>query len=639
MNYKDVVNDIKGMLDREESPIIDTYTPKVVSIGPFHHHNPRLQNMERVKLIYFNKFLELGEINLESLVSMWKRPNLTFVDLMLIPLTLPRKSLLDLLLIENQLPFFILESLYNRAFISGSVNIPSFLVLTFDYFAYYNSCNLVSDNIIIRHLTDLLRMFHLQKPIERRPPCNTLNLSLQNYRLELEEKREKRAFQEQGALGLILELEKSVDMNNGKKDASNERNGSDLSGNELFGGSKVGLRHVYASEGGRELVGVYPTPNGDRRIIDFLEKFLHKYFPADLKRKKEMEFLKLEQGNMSVGEYAAKFEELARFCPYSELEVNGRSKCSKFESGLRPKLKIMFGHQEIADFATLVNKCRMYEDDLKSVKLATPETISPRDYGPQRNHLRERGKEMVEDDRKPYAATTRHRDRNFQRSRPFTVPIEGVSTPMCNKCGRRHLGSTCPGSGNGCFHCKEFGHIKRFCPKLDRRPNVIPAEEARDHGRMVTPSGAWTSGVDDPARVCIDMYVYATGSWKPRLSERFSPERERITWEGEIVGYTGGFSLERELSRLGEKWQFWVVDTCNRLHNPGLELEEKREKRAFQEQGALGLILELEKRVNMKAENEDVKDNSCIHAIGYIDNMVTCSYGRYNSGKPITGRM
>ncbi|KAF1891346.1 hypothetical protein Lal_00016977 [Lupinus albus] len=50
-------------------------------------------------------------------------------------------------------------------------------------------------------------------------------------------------------------------------------------------------------------------------------------------------------------------------------------------------------------------------------------------------------------------------------------------------------------------------------------------------------------------------------SWKPRLIERFSPERERITWEGEILDYTGGFSPERELSRLGEKWQFWAVDT------------------------------------------------------------------------------
>ncbi|KAF1866177.1 hypothetical protein Lal_00031481, partial [Lupinus albus] len=71
---------------------------------------------------------------------------------------------------------------------------------------------------------------------------------------------------------------------------------------------------------------------------------------------------------------------------------------------------------------------------------------------------------------------------------------------QCNKCGRLHYGSTCPGKGNGCFHCKEFGHIKRYCPKLDRRPNVMHAGEARDHGRMVTPSGAGTSGVDDPAR-------------------------------------------------------------------------------------------------------------------------------------------
>ncbi|KAF1888765.1 hypothetical protein Lal_00036807 [Lupinus albus] len=71
---------------------------------------------------------------------------------------------------------------------------------------------------------------------------------------------------------------------------------------------------------------------------------------------------------------------------------------------------------------------------------------------------------------------------------------------VCNKCGRLHYGSTCPGKGNECFHCKEFEHNKRYCSKLDRRPNATPAEEARDHGQMVTPSGAGTSGVDDPAR-------------------------------------------------------------------------------------------------------------------------------------------
>ncbi|KAE9600949.1 hypothetical protein Lalb_Chr13g0292461 [Lupinus albus] len=57
---------------------------------------------------------------------------------------LTTKIRLDLLLIEDQLPFLFL-----RAFISGSGNIPSFLFLTFDYFANYNSCNLASDNIII----------------------------------------------------------------------------------------------------------------------------------------------------------------------------------------------------------------------------------------------------------------------------------------------------------------------------------------------------------------------------------------------------------------------------------------------------------------------------------------------------------
>ncbi|KAF1862391.1 hypothetical protein Lal_00026922 [Lupinus albus] len=50
-------------------------------------------------------------------------------------------------------------------------------------------------------------------------------------------------------------------------------------------------------------------------------------------------------------------------------------------------------------------------------------------------------------------------------------------------------------------------------------------------------------------------------SWDPRLSERFSVGRERFTWEDEILGYTGGFSPERESSRLGEKWHFGTVET------------------------------------------------------------------------------
>ena len=39
------------------------------------------------------------------------------------------------------------------------------------------------------------------------------------------------------------------------------------------------------------------------------------YYPRDVKRTKEQEFLRLKQGQMSVVEYAAKFNELSRFAP------------------------------------------------------------------------------------------------------------------------------------------------------------------------------------------------------------------------------------------------------------------------------------------------------------------------------------
>jgi len=47
----------------------------------------------------------------------------------------------------------------------------------------------------------------------------------------------------------------------------------------------------------------------------FKSVFLKKYFPEDLRNKKEAEFLNLKQGSMFVAEYAAKYEELSRFCP------------------------------------------------------------------------------------------------------------------------------------------------------------------------------------------------------------------------------------------------------------------------------------------------------------------------------------
>ena len=53
---------------------------------------------------------------------------------------------------------------------------------------------------------------------------------------------------------------------------------------------------------------------------NFKRVFLEKYFPEDVRNKK-MEFLELKQRNMTVAEYAAKFEELVRYFPIIKGEM------------------------------------------------------------------------------------------------------------------------------------------------------------------------------------------------------------------------------------------------------------------------------------------------------------------------------
>jgi len=72
--------------------------------------------------------------------------------------------------------------------------------------------------------------------------------------------------------------------------------------------------------------------------VRFKNEFLKKYFPEDLRNKKEVEFLNLKQGSMSIVEYAANYEELSRFCPYINAEDAMVSRCVKCENGLRPEI-------------------------------------------------------------------------------------------------------------------------------------------------------------------------------------------------------------------------------------------------------------------------------------------------------------
>jgi len=103
----------------------------------------------------------------------------------------------------------------------------------------------------------------------------------------------------------------------------------------------------------------------------FKSEFLDRYFPEDVRGKKEIEFLEMKPGTMSVTEYAAKFVELAKFNPHYTHETAEFSKCIKFENSLRADIKRPIGYQKIRIFSELVSSCRIYEEDSEAEFLST----------------------------------------------------------------------------------------------------------------------------------------------------------------------------------------------------------------------------------------------------------------------------
>ena len=180
----------------------EAYTPQVISIGPFHHKSSRVKAMEEHKERYFRSFMKRSERNIEYLVGTVREMeerirgcyevtiDLTsdsFVKMILLdacfilellfrrsslsltshddPMVVePRASavMVDLLLFENQLPFFVIVKLQQLAF--PSLSDALFFKNIFSYFDVF------TDNIQYRqpnpsakigHFTDLLRTFML----------------------------------------------------------------------------------------------------------------------------------------------------------------------------------------------------------------------------------------------------------------------------------------------------------------------------------------------------------------------------------------------------------------------------------------------------------------------------------------------
>ncbi|CAL0301763.1 unnamed protein product [Lupinus luteus] len=196
--HKSLIIDIEAMVESVELPLVShcciykvpqkirklneqVYTPSIVSIGPFHNGDKRLESMEDLKLRYVKSFLERTPKGLQDCIEYIKKSDVV----------IQRPF-------NKALPWFVLEDLFNLtepSCLSGEDHdqVSSFIDVAFHYFRvnflqsifpsganntmftlhyfheHYKQYIMKPDEVSmqLQNLTDLLRIFYL--PPDRLP--------------------------------------------------------------------------------------------------------------------------------------------------------------------------------------------------------------------------------------------------------------------------------------------------------------------------------------------------------------------------------------------------------------------------------------------------------------------------------------
>ncbi|XP_052723719.1 uncharacterized protein LOC108344536 [Vigna angularis] len=202
----------------------------------------------------------------------------------------------------------------------------------------------------------------------------------------------------------------------------------------------------------------------------FRDKFYEEYFPDSVRFAKEVEFLQLVQGGMSVSEYTNKFKHLVRFNTMATSEV---WQCRKFENGLRSDLKVLISSLCIRTFPAMVERAKVLEKNMAEAEQQKKQQAS---RGPVLS------RPNVNRNRTPYA-------RPAQSSGSQAMVVAGQANQpgpvRCFQCGGPHFRSSCPQlvGGKYCTRCKRNGHLENECNMsgraMMRPPNARRTQQAR----------------------------------------------------------------------------------------------------------------------------------------------------------------
>ncbi|XP_028063085.1 uncharacterized protein LOC114266402 [Camellia sinensis] len=164
----------------------------------------------------------------------------------------------------------------------------------------------------------------------------------------------------------------------------------------------------------------------------FRELFLNKYFANTVYREQVKEFQNLEQGNMTMTQYAAKFEELALSA--TRYVANDEGKGRMFEWGLDLTIRGKVLLPRLHSYAEVLETVLEPEREVTDARKAWNKRRGSQTYiGPQRNQ------------------------KGNMASKPYSRPQQQIQKEGYQTRPARHLQY---------FHCQQLGHKKSECPQL-----------------------------------------------------------------------------------------------------------------------------------------------------------------------------
>lgn len=176
--------------------------------------------------------------------------------------------------------------------------------------------------------------------------------------------------------------------------------------------------------------------------IDFLDEFRREFIPRWIVEKREDEFQSLKQGSKTVGQYAADFTRLSKYC--LRLINTEENKTRQFIKGLRGELQRALAPLPPMTYALAVEAATRTENHdiaLKELKPTQSEQIS------------EKKRKVFDAEQQTEVKKQQKRNQGKE------------NTVECSFCHRKgHKESNCYTKNRQCYNCGKTGHFFDKCP-------------------------------------------------------------------------------------------------------------------------------------------------------------------------------